>query len=51
MKGPDHDALHVWLGQVLHDINEMKEAKDDNAYQRYYAALKKNAEKFYSYFD
>ena len=49
MKGPDHDALHVWLEQVLHDLQEMK--GDDQEYQTSYAALKKDVESFYVFFE
>lgn len=49
MKGPDHDALHVWLEGVLHDVKEMKEG--DNDYQKSYAVLKKDVESFYTQFE
>ena len=47
MKGPDHDALHVWLEQVLHDLK----AKNDEKYQGWHSALKRDIEDFYNYFD
>ena len=49
MKGPDHDALHVWLEQVLHDLQEVK--AEDHDYQKSYAALKKDVESFYVFFE
>ena len=49
MTGPDHDALHLWLEQVLHDVKAIKEGDDDH--QNLYAALKKDVENFYVYFE
>ena len=49
MKGPDHDALHLWLQQVLNNLKALKE--EDNEYQRSYAALKEEVENFYSFFE
>ena len=49
MKGPDHDALHVWLEQVLHDLQEVKAG--DHDYQKSYAALKRDVENFYVFFE
>ena len=32
MKGPDHDALHLWLEPILKDVNSLKEVtKEDEA--------------------
>ncbi len=49
MKGAEHDALHVWLGKVLKDMKELK--KEDNQYSEAYAALKKDIENFYLFFE
>ena len=49
MKGPDHDALHLWLEQVLHDLKELKETDKD--YQKSFATLKKDVENFYAFFE
>jgi hypothetical protein len=49
MKGPDHDALHVWLEQVLHDLKAVKEK--DSQYAELYIVLKKDVESFYAYFE
>lgn len=49
MTGPDHEALHAWLKQVLHDLKEIKE--DEGKYEKNYAALKKDVESFYDYFE
>lgn len=49
MKGPEHDALHVWLTLVLHDLKELKENDDD--YQKSYTALKKDVESFFAFFE
>ena len=45
MKGPDHDALHVWLQQVQHDLQEVK--TESHEYQKAYGLLKKDVESFY----
>lgn len=49
MKGAEHDALHVWLEKVLDDLKELK--KEDDEYSETYAALKKDIESFYSFFE
>ena len=50
MKGPDHDALHLWVEQVMHDLKSVKTSSDD-AYPKSYAALKGDVENFYVYFE
>jgi len=49
MKGPEHEALHVWLEGVLHTLKELREADDE--YQNSYAALRTRVESFYTYFE
>jgi hypothetical protein len=49
MKGPEHDALHVWLERVLKDMKELK--KEDDEYKEVYAALKTDIEAFYATFE
>ena len=49
MQGAEHDALHVWLEKVLKDMKEMK--KEDNEYREAYAALKRDIESFYGFFE
>jgi hypothetical protein len=44
MQGPEHDALHVWLGKVLKDMKKLKE--EGNDYNEAYAGLKKDIEDF-----
>lgn len=29
MKGPDHDALHLWLEPILKDVKSLKESQDE----------------------
>ena len=50
MKGPEHDALHVWLNQVLHNLKELKES-GEGEYEKSYAALKKDVDGFYDFFE
>jgi hypothetical protein len=49
MTGPDHDALHLWLDKILHDVKEIKENEDE--YDKKNAALKKDVESFNDYFE
>ena len=49
MKGPDHDALHVWLEQVLQDVKALKEPK--NEYAEAYAALRRDVDGFSDAFE
>ena len=49
MKGPDHDALHVWLEKVLKDMKELKEGDDE--YSEVYTALKKDIASFDMFFE
>jgi len=49
MKGAEHDALHAWLEQLLKDVKELKEERDE--YIENYAAVKKDVESFYDIFE
>lgn len=49
MKGPDHDALHVWLENVLEELKELKE-EDEEYYERY-TTLKSAVSNFYESFE
>lgn len=49
MKGAEHDALHVWLENVLEGLKELKE--EDDEYSEAYAALKKDISNFYQSFE
>lgn len=48
MKGPEHDALHVWLEKLQTD---MKDLKGEVEYADARAALKRDIDSFYSYFE
>ncbi len=50
MKDADHDALHVWLENVLHDFKELKKEKDTE-YLDAFAELKADVESFYTFFE
>ena len=50
MSGPDHDALHVWLKQVLVDVQNLKEGHDDE-YQNLHTRLKNDIESFSVFFE
>jgi len=49
MKGAEHDALHVWLENVLKDLKELKE--EDEEFSEAHAALKKDVSNFYQSFE
>lgn len=49
MKGPDHDALHVWLEKVLVDMKALKDPGSD--YNQSFAALKNDVLSFENYFE
>jgi len=49
MKGAEHDALHVWLEQLLLDVKKLKGEHDE--YTENYAAVKKDVESFYEIFE
>jgi len=49
MKGAEHDTLHAWLEQLLKDVKELKEERDE--YIENYAAVKKDVESFYDIFE
>lgn len=48
MTGKDHDALHVWLEKVMHEVVHVK---DGNNYTASYATLKKDVENFHNFFE
>lgn len=49
MKGPAHDALHLWLEKILKDVKDLKEGHGE--YGVVYSALKRDIENFYSSFE
>jgi hypothetical protein len=49
MTGADHEALHLWLGNVIHDLNEMR--KNEKEPQQTFANLRKNVMLFDDYFE
>ena len=51
MEGPEHDALHVWLQQILADLKKMKEVSQAKEYEEQFAILKKDIESFYLFFE
>lgn len=53
MKGPEHDALHVWLEKVMQDLNNLKQAekKADQEFKESLVFLKTDLESFHDYFD
>lgn len=49
MEGPEHDALHVWLEQILQDVKALKE--EDTEYAEGYSTLKRDIAGFYEAFE
>jgi hypothetical protein len=49
MTGPDHDALHAWLEELIKDVKELKEEDED--FIDAYTAVKKDLDRFYELFE
>lgn len=49
MKGPEHDALHVWLEKVVEDVKTLKD--EHNEYADAYLVLKRDVASFYEAFE
>jgi hypothetical protein len=47
MTGPAHEALHFWLGNVLHDLNALKKGERKDAF----TDLHKNVMLYDAYFE
>jgi hypothetical protein len=50
MKGPDHDALHVWLENVLNDLKQLQKASEGD-YPERRNKLRDDIAVFYDYFN
>lgn len=50
MSGPDHEALHTWLEQVMLDNRKISEAEPDE-YQKLRLALKADVEQYFEFFE
>ena len=48
MSGPGHDALHVWLGTFLQNVQALKDNRDAESASH---ALNENVKEFDSYFE
>lgn len=51
MKGPEHEALHVWLEPVLKEVNNIKTATTLENAKQATEKLTENVQKFNQYFD
>lgn len=51
MKGPEHDALHLWLEPVLASVKKLSETDSEEAAGNVFTELSKNTGKFNQYFD
>lgn len=51
MKGPEHDALHVWLEPVLKETNNIRTATTIENAKQATERLAQNVQKFNQYFD
>ena len=49
MAGADHDALHVWLEEVIDEVKDLK--KDDDPYKEALADLQNEVNSFYEDFE
>lgn len=51
MKGPDHDALHLWLEPLLIDVKNLKNCDDENEAKIAADVLINDARKFHQFFN
>jgi len=51
MKGPDHDALHLWLEPLLTDVKNLKNCDDENEAKIAVDVLINDARKFPQFFN
>ncbi len=51
MKGPDHDALHVWLEPLLQDNAKLKESGDVAASQKIFLSIDNRINNYQNYFE
>lgn len=51
MKGPAHDALHLWLMPYIGDIDQLAEAETEAEKEQALADLQQSFDSFYTYFE
>lgn len=51
MKGPDHDALHIWLEPLLQDNVNLKEAANLKESDKIFTSIEKRLYNYQNYFD
>ena len=51
MKGPDHDALHLWLQPVLKGNKELKAATDSSVAETTFKSINTQLDAYYTYFE
>lgn len=51
MKGPDHDALHVWLEPLLQDNVNLKDAATNEESEKIFHSIDKRLHNYQNYFD
>lgn len=51
MKGPAHDALHLWLMPYIGDIDQLAEAETEAEKEQALADLQQSFDTFHSYFE
>lgn len=51
MKGPDHEALHLWLTPILKQIEILKQSPDEQKAQESARELAENINKFNQFFN
>ncbi|HEY0676881.1 MAG TPA: hypothetical protein VGD17_01300 [Chitinophagaceae bacterium] len=49
MKGPDHDALHIWLNDYMEDLKKLRDPAGDK--NKAYTLLQEDIQTFGEYFE
>ena len=51
MTGPDHEALHHWLGPILKETNELKNITDTTVARTTFKSIDKRLDVYHNYFE
>ena len=51
MKGPDHDALHLWLEPLMKDVSELKKAGDIASAEKIFHLINERLGLYTQYFE
>lgn len=51
MKGPDHDALHLWLEPLLKNVNDIKMATNESKAENVFHEIDERIKNYHLYFE